>query len=437
MIDRDRHGDALGAMRIGALFLGLVLTLGAQQSVQVTSGTASLTLPNTAPWTTIGLSTNPMRWELRVHNFGSDWPAYPSYLVNIGPLTLMKGQYSNWVAASTVLNYANTFDVIYNNGPVISGCCTGRNDVLVRVQRDVVNKQYIMETCNASGGGCLSATAAITSFGPQSWVNRPMALASGGSTAFLRWFSGVVPVGSPIGTSGVVGDLGDWEFEGNLLDSSGHGLNFSGGSVSYSTTPIYPPSCNAGSQQTFRAGYPANLDASGSYPLDGGTFLSYVWQLVSGPSGLNWSSHSVVRPQIKGLVFGSYTFQLTVTDSSRQSSVCTVKDGAVATDDNNIVITNNTAVDTLLGPMIRYGANPWPWYDNRHMQDAENQNAAMNTYFPAWWDTPGPGTVTVATNSTTFVGSGTTFTTTFCQGGRIPDNRSVARSGLGDGASDV
>src|ERR1017187_10411034 len=180
------------------------------------------------------------------------------------------------------------------------------------------------------------------------------------------------------------------------------------------------PACNLGTQQSFRAGYPAQLDGSGSSPLDGGTFLSYVWQLVSGPSGLSWSSHSVPRPRVRGLVFGSYVFQLTVTDSSNQSSSCTVKDGAVATDNNDIVITNNSAVDTLLGPMVRWGANPWPWYDNRHKAAADYQISVMDTMFPAWWDTPGPGTVTVTNGSATIVGSGTTFTTTFCKGPSQP-----------------
>jgi len=415
-------------MRIGVLLLAVAPAFGAQQSVQVTSGAASLTLPNTAPWTTIGVSTSPMRWELRVHGFGSDWPVYPSHLVNLGPMVLLRGQYANWAQASLVSG-PNNDDNVYNNGPIAYGCCNTMSDVVVRVQRDVANKQYTLEVCNASGGGCLSGTAPILSYGGQSWVNWLMDLRMGGKIAFLRWFSGVVPIGTPVRISGVAGDLGDWEFDGNLFDSSGHGLNFTvanGGSVSYSPTPIYPPACNAGAQQTFRAGHPASLNGSSSFPLDGGTFLSYVWQYLSGPSSPSWSSHTVASPQIKGLIFGSYVFQLTVTDSSNQSSVCTVKDGAVATDDNNIVITNNTAVDTLLGPMVRYGANPWPWFDNRHKQAADNENSIMDVYFPAWWDTPAPGTVTVTTGSNTTIGVGTTFTTTFCQG---PANPTLPLSG--------
>jgi hypothetical protein len=408
-------------MRIEVLFLAIAPVFGAQQSVQVTSAYPAIpmrTLPNAAPWTTIGLSTNPMRWELRVHNFGTTFPAYPAALVGLGAFYLAGG-----IGVIQATDVFGAPDVTYNNGPAV-GFIAG--DLLIRVQRDVVNSRYTIELCGVSNGACTSGTAAITTFGPPSWAGTTMALYAGGDFAFIRWFSGVVPVGTPIPSTGVVGDLGDWEFEGNLLDSSGHGNNFTGGAVVYSVTPIYPPACNAGTQQTFRAGYPANLDGSGSQALDGGTFLSYVWQLASGPPGLSWSSHGAVRPQIKGLVFGSYTFQLTVTDSSNQSSTCTVKDGAVATDGNGIVITGNANVDLLLGPMVRFGANPWPWFDNRHKAAADDENSIMNVYFPAWWDTPGPGTVTVTNNSATVVGSGTSFTSTFCQG---PANPTVRQAG--------
>jgi hypothetical protein len=87
-----RYGDGLTFMRIGVLFLGIVPVFGAQQSVQVTSAwpaLPTLTLPNTAPWTTIGASTQPMRWELRVHNFGATFPGYPSYVIGLGPARLL------------------------------------------------------------------------------------------------------------------------------------------------------------------------------------------------------------------------------------------------------------------------------------------------------------------------------------------------------------
>jgi hypothetical protein len=247
---------------------------------------------------------------------------------------------------------------------------------------------------------------------------------------FLRWFSSTVPLGTSVPAVGVTGDLGDWEFDGNLSDSSGHGLNMSDSLATYATTPVYPPTCSAGNQVSFRAGSPGQLDATASSALDGGVGLSYVWQQLAGPAVI-WSrkirlglptvgGQTVSQPTITGLVAGSYTFQLTVKDSSGQSSVCTVNDGAVVTDDHDVVITNLPEVDTLLGPMVRFGANPWPWFDNRHQAEADLQIANMDLYYGAYWNVADSGTVTVAAGSTVVTGVGTTFTTTFCNGPGSP-----------------
>src|ERR1039457_5617763 len=98
------------------LILGVIPAFGAQQSVQVTSGATVVALPNTAPWTTIGARTNPMRWEMRVHDFGSDWPGYPQWFVALGPVRLSRAA-SNQVQAGS--EYINGFDSISNNGPLI------------------------------------------------------------------------------------------------------------------------------------------------------------------------------------------------------------------------------------------------------------------------------------------------------------------------------
>lgn len=417
-----------------ALLLGSLGVVFGAQSVRVTnsgmSWSPSVTLPDSTPWNRIGASAQAMRWELRIHDFGSDWP--PSG-IDLGPLFLEKWDQGPIVWAETRYNA----DSIYDNGPNIPNCCAGRTDVLVRVQRDVANNQYTFEVCDTIGGNCQSDIRPITAYGPASWAGMAIGLnAEGYSTAFLRWFSSAVPVGTPIPIAGVTGDLADWEFEGNLADSSGHGLTMTGGTYTYVPTPSYPPVCNAGSQQSFRAGYGGHLDGSGSTPLDGGTTLSYVWQQVSGPSKVKWSSqsrspvgsapmaHTLAQPEITGLIAGSYTFQLTVTDGSGQSSQCTLDDGAVATDNNDVVITNNPAVDTLLGPMIRFGANPWPWFDNRHKAEADMQISTMDQYYGAYWDVADPGTITVTAGSQTVTGAGTSFTTLFCQGPSSPNTPS-------------
>jgi hypothetical protein len=70
--------------------------------------------------------------------------------------------------------------------------------------------------------------------------------------------------------------------------------------------------------------------------------------------------------------------------------------------------------------MTRFGTNPWPWFDDRHKAEADLQIANMDRYYGAYWDVADPGTVTVTVGSTTVIGSGTSFTTTFCQGPGAP-----------------
>src|ERR1039457_984907 len=135
MMRSGNHSDGMKFMRILLLVLGVLPVCGAQQSVQVTSGASGFALPNTAPWTTIGANTSPMRWEMRIHDFGSDWPGYPQWFVDLGPVRLSNAG-SNHIQAGTEYD---GHEGIANGGPGISNCCTGRTDVLVRVQRDVAN----------------------------------------------------------------------------------------------------------------------------------------------------------------------------------------------------------------------------------------------------------------------------------------------------------
>src|ERR1039457_1541574 len=121
MMRSGDHSDGMKFMRILLLVLGVLPVFGAQQSVQVTSGAPAFALPNTAPWTTIGANTSPMRWEVRIHNFGSDWPAYPQWLVDLGPVRLSSAG-SNQVQVGSEYT-GSYYDSISNNGPIISNCC--------------------------------------------------------------------------------------------------------------------------------------------------------------------------------------------------------------------------------------------------------------------------------------------------------------------------
>ena len=180
------------------------------------------------------------------------------------------------------------------------------------------------------------------------------------------------------------------------------------------------PVCNPGAQQTFVTGSSMTLDGSGS---TGTGTLSYAWSQLSGPTTVSWSSTTVAKPTLTGTMsFGSYVFQLIVTDSVG-STTCTVKDGWVPTDALGNVIINggssdfNAAATTLLGTMIPWGKNPWPWMDDRHKAAADFNIGHLADFFISYWTNyKGPGTITVTAGSATVAGVGTDFTTRFCQG---------------------
>ncbi len=84
--------------------------------------------------------------------------------------------------------------------------------------------------------------------------------------------------------------------------------------------PNVVPVASAGPDQTITA--PASsvvLDGSASYDPDG-TLKAFSWTLTSGQGSVIISNASTAHPGVTGLIPGSYTFQLTVTDNSGASS---------------------------------------------------------------------------------------------------------------------
>src|ERR1035438_1600843 len=131
-------------------------------------------------------------------------------------------------------------------------------------------------------------------FSGSSFVNPLGYVKPGPSVAFIRWYSSVVPLGTPIPLAGA-GDIANWDFTNGVVDSL-HGLRFSpvgDAAITYVSTPTYTPTCNAGTVQSFRAGYSGTLDASKSQSLDG-TALTYSWQQLAGPTTVSWSSNTEI-----------------------------------------------------------------------------------------------------------------------------------------------
>lgn len=405
------------------LFLALLLSAAVWggQSASVTSAGGSgyiyVTLPNSAPWTTIlaPQGTNvPMRWEVRFHDFHGAPSSY-SYLT-IGPMKFGTGTPDD----GTTMGF-NPNDGGYGDSATrgtSAACVPNCTDVIVRAQRDVVNMRYTVEIFDVQTGAVSALeTSTITGFAASpSWGNRNILIRRDYKIAYFRWFSTIVPTGT-IPSIAEQGDIANWDFDGSPVDSV-NGLSLSSASgdavLGYVATTSYPPSCNAGLVQTFRAGYGGQLDGSGSRPLDGGATLAYFWQNTAGPSRLVWSSHTTQKPTISGEVFGQYDFQLTVTDGSGQSTPCNVSHGAVATDNDGIVITNNSVFDRIIGPLIRLGKSPWPWFDDRTVAAADVRINYMDTDYPDYWSAINEGTVSVNRYDTSVIGVGTHFLSTIC-----------------------
>ena len=120
------------------------------------------------------------------------------------------------------------------------------------------------------------------------------------SLEWLKWFSTTVPPGGPFSQESTPADLADWRFENNLDSAGTGGYEVSLGSFSsgpsYGESPSYGPTCVAGLQQVFRAGYPVQLDGTSSYSLNGDSRLQYLWQELSGPTEVVWDGQATAQP---------------------------------------------------------------------------------------------------------------------------------------------
>jgi len=276
-------------------------------------------------------------------------------------------------------------------------------NILVRVQRDPVNMRFVCELWNYDGSGYQQTAVPIASL--QTW---PYAGGSFGSAyttakiAFFRIFDTIVPDGSRPPVTADSGDITELKFDGSLNDSSGNGHNVSLSSPAFQATPnqipiAYLKTGGAPSWSAWislRAGFPAVLDGTSSFSLaDQSSNVSYLWQQISGPSTVRWSSQRTAKPVIRGLIFGSYRFRLQVTDVAGKIATRDLDVGAVAMDNNGVVIQANPAADVIFGPMIAFGKNPWPWEDQMTLHSATVRQPALNAISPPTWINNLAGTV--------------------------------------------
>ena len=283
---------------------------------------------------------------------------------------------------------------------------TGRQNVLVRFQREVANSRVVCEIWNSDGTGYQQDSE--TTAPVASWTLNGGTIGSGNTTAdlaFLRVSDTILPDGSRPPVTADSGDLLDLKFDGGLTDLSASASSMSMPAAQYVATPVQPPVAFAKTSGapswsnwvSLRAGFPAQLDGTRSYTLaDSSSQVIYQWGQLSGPTTVRWSDPTSATPTIQGLIFGTYTFQLTVKDSTGNAGSTTLQLGAVATDANGVVVQADPNADKLFGPMIAFGQNPWGYADERALRATTLRSAAydaMGLDTPTW-TVPLPGTVT-------------------------------------------
>ena len=241
----------------------------------------------------------------------------------------------------------------------------------------------------------------------------PMSIGSptaAANLAYLRIYSTVLPENSPP-PSRTDGDLGDWEFEGNLNDKSGIGTNLTG-TVHFTPTPSVPINVTFGqfgSQRVWNVnGGSLALDGSATYSSADDPTYTYAWSQVSGPSTGSFSAPNKPASIFNAAVPGDYTIRLTASDGATSNQI-DVDFGEVNADEKGIIQSGNPAMDIALGPLTMWGTAPWPWYDFTEMANADSLYPLV-TAPPTYGQTALAGTVTpTSLMGLSVVGTGTHF----------------------------
>lgn len=311
-----------------------------------------------------------------------------------------------------------------------------RTNVLVRYRRDFANSTATIEVWNVDGSGYVLQTYTLT--------GTANAAAEGGtlntvgaavSLGFLRVSSTLVPAGSRPPTTVGTANIHNYKFDGNTKDATGVG-NW-GGSFDFETTPnqdvvvSIPKVSNTPAWAPFRpirAGHADTLDGSQSYTMaDDSATASCLWVQLSGPTTLQFSSKTSCTPTVTGAVFGPYSVRLVAGSSAGGKDVKDLEFGAVAYDDNGVVIYPDERLSKLLGPTKVYTQGDWE-YAERQLTSMAQANWGNYSLNGGSWDlevvqdsidgVQRLGAVTLTKGSTTVTGSGTQFLNVFC-GGRV------------------
>lgn len=395
----------------------------AGQSIQLSTQTASAAVPRVNG----GVS---YRVQVSLH----DWP------VTAEARTIVRWSSDNLFALVPYATGPNSISFqaydSRDNAAVCNASLTGlpSSFITIRFQHQITSGTSGVDFCQAwdSAGNMVWSTAALFTTDVTSSFNDGVFLTGFGSGlsvnyAYFQIYNDIVATNArpPVTADTTANcrvylkfDLGN--DTGSLTDTCSAGpypasLNF--GSPVYGSTPaqdlVVPiiQTMNApawGNTASLSAGTAAQLDGTASYSqADASAAVTFFWQALSGPAPLAWGTHNSATPTILGAIFGSYDFQLVVTDINGVQATARQQIGAVAMDPNGVIVTGNPDVDFLLGPMIAFGKNPWGYQDywsarasSLRAADYATPVVSQGQSYPGWstlgkpqWEFPGQGTV--------------------------------------------
>jgi hypothetical protein len=273
--------------------------------------------------------------------------------------------------------------------------------VLVRVQVDISEGRMDCEIWDVDGTNYRIHSSTGLTFVAATEINGslPGFITGSGNLGFMRGYTTLVPLKSRPPVTADVGTYFDWKLDGNGNDSSGNGRTLSTASASFVETPgqntfALPSTPNTPFWAPFvplRAGFANQLDGTASYSMaDGSAEVTCAWQQIPHSndepltSVVKFGDRTSCQPVVSGLVFGPYRFRLTVTATNNTTATADLDVGAVAYDDNGVVIYPDERLNDLLGPTMVLGANPWEWLDKEHVNFAQARWARYEVFGGTW-----------------------------------------------------
>ncbi len=190
---------------------------------------------------------------------------------------------------------------------------------------------------------------------------------------------------SSITVSGLA--AGTYQFRLTVTDNRG-GTNSATVTITVNSATNQAPTANAGGNQTITLPVAsANLSGSASTDPDG-TIASYLWQQVSGPNTSTLSSTTAQSITVSGLIVGTYTYRLTVTDNGGITGTTTV------------TVTVNAAAN--IAPVANAGTNQTIQLPtaSASLNGAASSDADGTITGWAWTQVSGPNTATWSANNT-------------------------------------